>query len=178
MAKEEEKEKPLQKKKTKSKKTVKELSHKYPQEDIKLIYDFEYDAVKETALVLARGITFYLTIMAGLSWLIFIQEVKSDSNMKLYAISVAIYISLATLVAACFIGYGILKGLGSIQRLFELNNNNLFKELRVDSFIRKGKRVVIAVLLCCVAVLVFLFIAINALYNDISFWDFLFLSYP
>lgn len=154
------------------------LEEKYPVEDVRIIFDFQFDSVKETALVLAKGITYYLTIIAGLSWFIFTRENSiEDIKMQFYAVCLATWISIITLGAAIVITYGLWKGLGSIKRLLKMNNEALFTAVKLYSFINKGRFVVIGVLAFCIFVLISFYKAISMLFPGKSFGDFLSWSY-
>ncbi|MFY0603822.1 MAG: hypothetical protein JXQ93_07715 [Flavobacteriaceae bacterium] len=154
------------------------IEKKHSSEDVRLVFDFQFDSIKETANVLAKGITFYLTIMAGLSWFIFTRkDTPEEIKMQFYAVCLAVWISMCTLIAAGAIAYAIYRGLGSIRRLLEQNNMSLFYEVKLHSFINKGRWVVVGVIICCVLVLPAFYIVTRKLFPEKCFWDFIFWSY-
>ncbi|MDT7830863.1 hypothetical protein RQM59_00640 [Flavobacteriaceae bacterium S356] len=147
MAKEEEK-----KSKKKGREDTAKISHDHPREDIRLLYDFEYNAIRETALVLAKGITYYITIFLGILGYIFTQNVEDD--VKCIALTTILCMSVAILGAALYITWGLVTGLRSLQDLLKSSNSKLFNDVGVVDFFKRGEKVIKRVIFFCVIVLV------------------------
>ena len=92
-------------------------------DDLKLIYDFKFNAIKESALAVYKGMSFYLAITAALVGYVFTQDVSAEIKSK--AVIIGISISLLSLIACSTIVYGIVKGLKSISELIKINNEEL-----------------------------------------------------
>lgn len=159
MTKEEKKDK--QKPKKKEKEDPKKSIEEYSPESIRLLYDFEYNALRETAMVLAKGITYYITIFLGILGYIFTQEVSV--NIKSIAVAAIILISVAILFSALYIVWGLLEGLKSLKKLTELSDKKLFENANVGAFFKRGQLVIKGVIFSCIFVLVVLVCAIVSL---------------
>lgn len=143
----------------KEKGSSKKKKEKYPPEDIRLLYDFKYNALKETALVLAKGITFYITIFIGIIGYVLTRQ-DNEETTKNVALITIVCMSFAILVAALSIIWGLAKGLKSLRDLLEISNPKLYKELDVYHLFKRGKRVIFMVFISCVTVLLALVYAI------------------
>lgn len=130
----------------------KDKKEKYSIEDIKLIYEFKFNAVKESALGLSKGMGFYLAIMAVLLGYILTQE--SDAQIRFFALGIGLITSILGFIACATIGWGIIKGLNSIKEVLNYNNSVLFSELNVEDFFNRGKKAVKTTLICAGLILI------------------------
>ena len=120
-------------------------------QDIKFIFEFEYNAIKETTLMLSKGMSFYLAITAALVGYVLTQDL--DVEIKNQASIIGIVVSFFALIASSSISWGILTGLNSLNKLLIENNPELYYKLGVNKFIRRGIIAVVIVMVCALAVL-------------------------
>ncbi|MFK8058897.1 MAG: hypothetical protein AB8B78_02295 [Polaribacter sp.] len=144
----------------------KNKSNKSDFEDVKLIYEFKYNAVKETALILTKGVSFYLAIIAVLIGYVMTRSVSDDT--KNYVILIVSFVSISVLISGIVLGWGVIKGLKSIEKILEYNNEHLFKKLEVDKFFNRGKLASKVVLVCVfLAVFIFALVVLNMDIKDL-----------
>lgn len=136
-----------------------EVNKEYSIEDIKFIYEFKYNAVKETALMLTKGVSFYLAILAGLFTYIFTSEV--DDNVINGAIFIGIVVSIFAIISSVVLGFGIITGLFSIKDALKLNNEDLYNELNVSNFFYRGILAVVIILLTLIIFLIILIVSMK-----------------
>jgi hypothetical protein len=127
-------------------------------EDFKLIYEFKYNSLREATLMLSRGVSFYLAITAVLVGYVLTQDINAELKSK--AAILGIVVSFFALIAGGSISWGIIQGLKSIKKLIEKNNTELYRDLEVDKFMKRGKATVVVVILCINCVLLVFSIAL------------------
>jgi len=127
-------------------------------EDIRFYYDFLWKAIGEAVNALYKGVGLFLAFMAGLIAYFVVED--STRQYRFLAILIAILVSIVALVGGSTIGYGIVKGMDSLNKVIKLHNGDLYEHLDIDTFINRGRMAIRVSLACIILALIVLAVGI------------------
>jgi uncharacterized protein YktA (UPF0223 family) len=139
----------------KKSKSIVETTNKNPQSDsetstaindthhlekIKLLYEFQYNSIKEASGVLEKGISFFLLIIAALtSYIISSKEKETiDLELQLKLIAGAIITTVFVTVCVSAIAWGLFMGLKNLKQTLKFATQNVWNKTSIEKFINRG----------------------------------------
>ena len=123
-------------------------------EKIKIIYDFQMKSLSETTNVLAKGMTFYLLILAAITGYIVSQDIPEEIKNRIFIIGIVT--NIFALIAGIGLGYGIYKGIENVKKTLKILDKELWQVTEMEEYFNRGKRIVIIVSISCVSLLLFI----------------------
>jgi len=132
----------------------------FNQTKLNLFFDFQYKSLTETVnfLVKAAG-AFYVTIMIALIGYLVTQQV-SESARKVIIIS-AILLTICVFFVGLIICWGVLLGIRDMRNTLKRYDENLFINCDLDSFFKRGRKVVLFSIIACFLVVILILILIG-----------------
>jgi uncharacterized protein YybS (DUF2232 family) len=132
---------------------------------LNLFFDFQYKSLTETVnlLVKAAG-TFYVTIMIALIGYLFTQKI-SDATRNVIIICAVILTACMFIVGAA-ICWGVILGITDMRNTLKQYDEALFSNCDLDAFFKRGRKVVLFAIICCVSSMISILLLIFLRFID------------
>ena len=105
---------------------------------LKVILDFQYDAIKEATSILEKGFSFYLIILAAtLGFVMTHAKDLNESFIGFYMMSV-IMITFFVSICVCVMSWGVYSGLKDLKQTIKLISAELWDITTIKAFLNRG----------------------------------------
>lgn len=114
-------------------------------------FDFMWKALVQTVDLLAKGATFYFTVLGLVAGFIFTQKLPTQTMLTL--VTTCVVISILFGIIAIAFAYGVITGLLQLKKALHAIHPAAYDVLSMEAFFRRGLIVTAVAVMCCLAIL-------------------------
>ncbi|SFU32274.1 hypothetical protein SAMN05216339_101339 [Nitrosomonas eutropha] len=123
----------------------------HTRKSLEIYYEFQFRSLVQTGELLTKGVAYYFTILAAIGGYLYTAKLPLVEQRLLVIVSLIVSTLFAFIMIV--VGYGVLKGIGQMERTLAKYNSNEFEAIAMPQYFRRGKIVGIMVALCCLGIL-------------------------
>jgi len=107
-------------------------------EKLKLLYEFQYNAVKEAAAVLEKGVAFFLLIIGALTSYVISNKNEIDIELQRKLILGAVIVTSFVTICVSLMAWGIYTGLKNVKHTLKIATKSIWALTNADGFMKRG----------------------------------------